>query len=80
MKQEARFARRPLRRPRTREPLCWMQQSLAIRLHCLRSSVQRPGAFGVDGIVYQKDLGEKTIDAAGALTEYNPGNGWSPAI
>jgi len=33
-----------------------------------------------DGIVYQKDLGENTADAARALTEYNPGDGWKPAI
>jgi hypothetical protein len=35
---------------------------------------------GKDGIVYQKDLGERTADIAGALTEYNPGDGWNPAI
>jgi hypothetical protein len=35
---------------------------------------------GQDGIVYQKDLGEKTTDVAAALTEYNPGDGWTPAI
>ncbi|HKN77013.1 MAG TPA: DUF2950 domain-containing protein [Candidatus Acidoferrum sp.] len=35
---------------------------------------------GQDGIVYQKDLGEKTTDVASALTEYNPGDGWNPAI
>jgi Protein of unknown function (DUF2950) len=35
---------------------------------------------GPDGIVYQKDLGEKTADIAAALTEYNPGDGWNPAI
>jgi hypothetical protein len=33
-----------------------------------------------DGVVYQKDLGEKTTEAAEALTEYNPGDGWSPAL
>ncbi len=33
-----------------------------------------------DGIVYQKDLGEKTSDALATLTEYNPGEGWTPAI
>ena len=33
-----------------------------------------------DGIVYQKDLGEKTTDVALALAEYNPGDGWVPAI
>jgi hypothetical protein len=35
---------------------------------------------GKDGVVYQKDLGEKTADAAAALTEYNPGDGWIPAL
>ena len=35
---------------------------------------------GQDGIVYQKDLGEKTTDIAAALTDYNPGDGWTPAI
>jgi len=35
---------------------------------------------GGDGIVYQKDLGEKTADIALALAEYNPGDGWNPAI
>jgi hypothetical protein len=35
---------------------------------------------GKDGIVYQKDLGEKTSDLAVAMAEYNPGDGWNPAI
>ena len=35
---------------------------------------------GKDGIVYQKDLGEKTTDVAAAMTDYNPGDGWNPAI
>ena len=34
---------------------------------------------GKDGIVYQKDLGEKTADLA-PVAEYNPGDGWKPAI
>ncbi|HUN62541.1 MAG TPA: DUF2950 domain-containing protein [Candidatus Sulfotelmatobacter sp.] len=29
-----------------------------------------------DGIVYQKDLGENTTDAAKAMTEYNPDSSW----
>ena len=33
-----------------------------------------------DGVVYQKDLGEKTTDAGAAMTAYNPGEGWKPAI
>jgi hypothetical protein len=36
--------------------------------------------IGKDGIVYQKDLGEKTTDVALALADYNPGDGWTPAI
>jgi len=35
---------------------------------------------GTDGLVYQKDLGEKTSEIAASLTEYNPGDGWNPAI
>lgn len=33
---------------------------------------------GKDGQVFQKDLGEKTNDVAVAITEYNPGDGWTP--
>ncbi|HEY6302542.1 MAG TPA: DUF2950 family protein [Terriglobales bacterium] len=32
---------------------------------------------GKDGIVYQKDLGEKTADLAVAMAEYNPGGDWN---
>jgi hypothetical protein len=35
---------------------------------------------GSDGIVYQKDLGDKTTDIGAALSEYNPGDGWKPAL
>lgn len=35
---------------------------------------------GTDGVVYQKDLGEKTADIASAMAEYNPGDGWKPAL
>jgi hypothetical protein len=35
---------------------------------------------GGDRIVYQKDLGERTTDAASAMTEYNPSVDWNPAI
>jgi hypothetical protein len=35
---------------------------------------------GTDGIVYQKDLGEKTSEVAQALTEYDPADGWKPAL
>ena len=35
---------------------------------------------GKDGNVYQKDLGEKSTDLAAAMTEYNPGDGWSAVV
>lgn len=35
---------------------------------------------GKDGTVYQKDLGEKTADAALAISEFNPADGWTPAM
>ena len=35
--------------------------------------------IGKDGVIYQKDLGEKTTDQGAAMTEYNP-EGWSPAV
>ena len=37
-------------------------------------------SVGKDGIVYQKDLGEQTTETAEAMTEYNPGDGWTPAL
>jgi hypothetical protein len=33
---------------------------------------------GKDGVVYQKDLGEKTGEVASAMTEFNLADGWSP--
>ncbi len=33
--------------------------------------------IGPEGVVYQKDLGEKTSEAAAAITEYSPGDGWT---
>lgn len=35
---------------------------------------------GKDGIVYQKDLGEQTDALARAMAEYDPGDGWQPAL
>jgi hypothetical protein len=34
--------------------------------------------IGSDGVVYQKDLGLKTVEIAQNMTEYNPGEGWEP--
>ena len=34
--------------------------------------------IGKDGVLYEKDLGEGTVDAAVAMTEYNPSDGWKP--
>jgi hypothetical protein len=36
--------------------------------------------IGPAGVVYEKDLGEKTSEVAAAMTEYNPGEGWTPVI
>jgi hypothetical protein len=36
--------------------------------------------IGKDGVVYQKDLGEKTMDIGQAITEYDPSDGWDPAL
>ena len=35
---------------------------------------------GKDGVIYQKDLGEKTAESASAMTEYDTGDGWTPAL
>ena len=35
---------------------------------------------GKDGVVYQKDLGEKTTDEGASMTAYNPSDGWNPAL
>ena len=32
-----------------------------------------------EGVVYQKDLGADTADAAASITSYNPTEGWTPA-
>jgi hypothetical protein len=37
-------------------------------------------AVGKDGVIYQKDLGEKTSAAASDISEYNPGDGWNAVI
>ncbi len=31
-----------------------------------------------EGVVYEKDLGPNTVDAANAIKEYNPTDGWTP--
>ncbi|HKM67916.1 MAG TPA: DUF2950 domain-containing protein [Candidatus Acidoferrum sp.] len=35
---------------------------------------------GKDGVVYQKDLGEKTMEIGEATTEYDPSDSWKPAL
>jgi DUF2950 family protein len=32
---------------------------------------------GQDGVVYQKDLGDKTTDIASTMTDYDPADGWT---
>lgn len=45
-----------------------------------RSSGIMTFIVGPDGVVYQKDLGANPATAATAMTEYNPGDGWVPAL
>jgi hypothetical protein len=35
---------------------------------------------GEDGVVYQKDLGEKTSELAPSIASYNPGEGWNVVL
>jgi hypothetical protein len=35
---------------------------------------------GKEGILYQKDLGEKTAEIGRAMTEYDPSEGWTPSL
>jgi hypothetical protein len=35
---------------------------------------------GKDGVVCQKDLGEKTVELAQVMAEYDPGDSWKPAL
>lgn len=35
---------------------------------------------GTDGVVYQKDLGDKTAETAAAITDYNPKDGWTVVL
>ena len=33
---------------------------------------------GENGVVYEADLGEDTLDVAAAIDSFDPGDGWSP--
>jgi Protein of unknown function (DUF2950) len=33
-----------------------------------------------EGVIYQKDLGEKTVETAQTTTEYDPSDSWKPAL
>jgi hypothetical protein len=35
---------------------------------------------GKDGVIYQKDLGEKTLELGQTMTEYDLGDGWTPVV
>ena len=35
---------------------------------------------GEAGIVYEADLGEETLDVAGAIDSFDPGDGWTPVV
>jgi Protein of unknown function (DUF2950) len=41
-----------------------------------RSSGVMTFLVGMDGVVYEKDLGKKTDTSAKSMTEFNPGSGW----
>jgi hypothetical protein len=45
-----------------------------------RSSGIMTFIVGKDGKVYQRDLGAPTRDAALAMTEFDPADGWSPTV
>jgi len=44
-----------------------------------RSSGVKTFIVGLDGVVYEKDLGPKTNIVAGAMKEYNPNSSWQEA-
>jgi len=44
-----------------------------------RSSGVMTFVVGLDGVVYQKDLGKKTVARAKAMKEYNPNSSWQKA-
>ncbi|MGA2345589.1 MAG: DUF2950 domain-containing protein [Candidatus Sulfotelmatobacter sp.] len=44
-----------------------------------RSSGVKTFMVGLDGVVYEKDLGPKTNVVAGTMTEYNPNSSWREA-
>ena len=33
-----------------------------------------------DGVVYEKDLGPKTLELAGAIDRFNPDKSWTPVL
>ncbi len=35
---------------------------------------------GKDGVIYEKDLGEQTLETVAGLTAYNPGEGWTVVL
>ena len=34
--------------------------------------------IGADGTLYQKDLGERSVNVGANITAYNPADGWTP--
>ncbi|PZQ99713.1 MAG: DUF2950 domain-containing protein [Cereibacter sphaeroides] len=54
--------------------------------HALLAYPASPGESGImsfmmgeNGIVYQKDLGDKTLEAGATIDSFDPGDGWEPA-
>jgi hypothetical protein len=33
---------------------------------------------GENGVIFEANLGEATLDIAGAIDSFNPGEGWTP--
>ncbi len=53
--------------------------------HAILAFPAEPGETGVmsfligeNGIIYEADLGEETLEVAGAMDSYDPGDGWRP--
>jgi hypothetical protein len=53
--------------------------------HALLAYPAEPGDSGImsfmvgeNGVIFEANLGEATLDVAGAIDSFNPGEGWTP--
>jgi hypothetical protein len=53
--------------------------------HALLAYPAEPGDSGImsfmvgeNGVIFEANLGEATLDIAGAIDSFNPGEGWTP--